>query len=234
MGRAMALLLLALALASALCVTARPTPPAGATGSVLVPPSSIPDNCSVDVTDALTTWFASLHDGDSVNFPWNACYSVSNTPGDTLRLNGLHDVRINGDTATLLQSSYGNGQCGSNVLQPVLWLTANRGLRITDLTVSGPGTCGGANNEGDYGVLMGQSAVGNSRVFMNGVTIEHSNGDGLAILPLLGTGAGINTDIAFDNGNLNDIGYHALTLEGVNGLRFTGNEVSGFASFADL
>ena len=218
----------------ALCLGVGPTSPAGASGSAVAPPSSIPDDCSVDVTGALTTWFATLGSGDAVNLPWNACYSVSNVPGDTLKLSGLHDVRINGDNATFVQSSYGNGQCGTNDLQPVLWLTANSDLRITDLTVSGPGTCGGASNEGDYGILMGQGALGNSRVFMNGVSIENTDGDGLAILPLLGTGTGINTDVSFVNGDLSNIGYHALTLEGVNGLRFSGNLVSGFASFADL
>ena len=230
----MALVVAVLGVASTLCLTAGPPARAGAAGRVLSPPSSIPDDCSVDVTGALTTWFAGLRSGDSVDLPWNACYRVSSTPGNTLELSGLHDVRILGDAATFWQSSYGNGQCGSNDIQPVLWLTSDSGLRFTDLTVSGPGTCSGAGNEGDYGILLGQGESGNSNVVFNGVTVENTDGDALAVLPLLGTGTGINTDIAFDNGNVSNIGYHVLTLEGVNGMRFAGNEVSGFTSFADL
>lgn len=197
-------------------------------------PSSIPDDCSVDVTNALNAWLASLNQPSAINLPWHACYSVSNAPGASLTFSGLHDSRINGDGAVFKQSSYGDGSCDSNTVQPVLRLTANSNLTLVNFTVVGPHTCAGALNEGDYGILLGQAAVGNSHLMFNGVDIENTDGDGLAILPLLGTNEGINSDITFANGRISDIGYHVLTLEGINGLHFRGNSVSGFSNFADL
>ncbi len=223
--------LLALACAWALVA---PAPPASAGSPPIAPPSSIPADCSRDVTSVLNAWFAGLGANASVSLPPHACYLVSDIPGSTLRLHALHGVSINGNGAVFEQASYDNGHCGSNNVQPVLWLTANDHLTIDNLDLRGPGTCNGASNEGDYGLLMGQNGTGNSNVTLSGVTVEDTGGDGLAILPLLGTGTGINWNIVFENGHFTNIGYHVLTLEGVNGLTFAGNAVSGFRNFADL
>jgi len=209
-------------------------PPAGAATPVVTPPSSVAHDCSVDVTSALNAWFSGLASNATVSLPAHACYLVSNSPTTTLRLQALRGVTIDGNGATFSQTSYDDGRCGENVVQPILWLQANDHLAINNVVLRGPGTCGGASNEGDYGLLMGQSGVGNSNVTLDRVTIEYTGGDGLAIMPLLGTGTGINSNIVFENGVLSTLGYHALTLEGVNGLLFTGNAVSGFRNFADL
>jgi hypothetical protein len=197
-------------------------------------PTSIPDDCSVDVTNALNSWLASLNGSYTINLPWHACYSVSNSPGASLTFNGLQDSRINGDGAVFKQSSYNNGACDGNTVQPILRFISNSNLTLVNFTVIGPHTCGGSLNEGDYGILLGQAAVGNTDLMFNGVDIENTDGDGLGILPLLGTGEGINSDITFANGRISNIGYHVLTLEGINGLHFRGNTVSGFSNFADL
>ena len=206
---------------------------AGAAPTV-APPSSIPRDCSADVTSSLNSWFTSLAPGTTVSLPARACYLVSNSPALTLRVRSLHGVTINGNGATLSQSSYDEGQCGGNAVQPVLWLQADDHLTVNDLTLRGPGTCTGASDEGDYGLLMGQDGTGNSNVTLDGVTIEQTDGDGLALMPLLGTGTGINSNIVFENGTLSAIGYHVLTIEGVNGLHFSDNSISGFRNFADL
>ena len=197
-------------------------------------PTSIPDDCSVDVTNALNSWFASLNGSYSINLPWHACYSVSNSPGASLTFNGLQESRINGDGAVFKQSSYENGACDGNTVQPILRFISNSDLTLVNFTVIGPHTCAGSLNEGDYGILLGQAAVGNTNLMFNGVDIENTDGDGLGILPLLGSGYGINSDITFANGHISNIGYHVLTLEGINGLHFRGNTVSGFSNFADL
>ena len=202
--------------------------------NLATPPSTIAADCSTDVTTQLNSFFAGLASGTTVYFPTSACYLVSNSPGSLLTLNGTNGVTIYGNSATLEQKTYNGGSCASNVNQPILWLQANVNLTISDLTIEGPGGCGGPRTEGGYGIFMGKNPTGNSGVTMTGVQVEDTTGDGLAILPLLGSGTGINTDVAFTDGSFSNIGYHVLTLEGINGLNFTGNVVSGFGNFADL
>jgi hypothetical protein len=59
-------------------------------------------------------------------------------------------------------------------------------------------------------------------------------GDGLAVYPDLGINSGINTDVSFKSGTLSSIGYHAVSLEGVNGFVFQGNAVNDVSNFMDL
>jgi hypothetical protein len=216
-------------------------PPATTTTTTTVPtqpasvavPSSIADNCSSDVTAALDSWLAHLPSGAVVDFPSGACYAVSNT-STTLTLNDVNGLTINGDGATLRQSVYEGGQCDDNEVQPVLTLTSDTDVTVNDLTIDGPGNCGGAYSEGDYGILLGQATPGNTNVTFNGVTVENVDGDGLAVYPQLGTCCGINTNITFENGAFTNIGYHTITPEGVNGLTISSNRFTNDGNFMDL
>lgn len=163
-------------------------------------PSSIADDCSSDVTGALISWLEGLPSGAVIDLPANACYAVSNT-STTLTLNKVNGLTINGDGATLRQSVYESGQCGNNISQPVLNLISDTNITVNDLTIDGPGGhCGGASNEGDEGILLGQATPGNRNITFNGVTVENTGGDGLAVLPQLGKCCGINTNVTFEIG----------------------------------
>lgn len=215
-----------------------PTPPTTTTtpttmepGSLV--PGSIAANCSRDVTSALNAWFASQPAGATVALPARACYLVSNTSA-TLTLNGVRGLTINGNGATLRQTVYEAGRCGNNELQPVLTMTRDSNVTVNDLTIAAPGNCGGAYNEGDYGILLGQSTPGNTNVTFNGVTVENTDGDGLAVMPQLGTCCGINTNITYENGAFANIGYHTITPEGVNGLTIASNRFTNDGNFMDM
>ena len=56
----------------------------------------------------------------------------------------------------------------------------------------------------------------------------------MAILPQLGMGSGINTNITFENGAMTNIGYHTFTPEGVNGLNILNNRFSNDGNFMDM
>jgi len=185
-------------------------------------PSTIADDCSSDVTSALNAWIAQLPSGSVVDLPANACYSVSNT-STTLTLNDMNGLTINGDGATLRQSVYEGGGCGNNEVQPVLTLTSDTSITVNDLTIDGPGNCGGAYSEGDYGILLGQATPGNAKITFNGVTVANTDGDSFAVYPQLGSCCGINTDVTFENGAMINPGYHTITPEGVNGLTIENN-----------
>ncbi len=198
------------------------------------PPSSIASNCSIDVTGALNAFFASLPKGANVALPSGACYLVSNYDLYTsapLTLSGTSGVTVAGDGATLKQSFFSCGVYpGPGGVWPILNVVGNTDLTVENLTIEGPASCSGKYNEGDYGLML----VGNTTATFNGVTVENTDGDGLAVYPDQGTNTAINTDITFENGVLSNIAYHGVTIEGVNGFDFTGNSVTQVGSFMDL
>jgi hypothetical protein len=200
--------------------------PSGATtmaaaggGSGLTPPASIAADCSSDATGALNAWFASLPDNSTVDLPANGCYLVSNSPTSLLAIENTNGLTIDGNGATLEQSTYDNG--GSAVPGQVLTLGANSNLAISDLTVQGPSSSGGAADENDAGILMWQ----NKGVDLNGVTITTVEGDGLDVYPL-GNQPGVNWNVSVENSTLENIGYHAITPEAVDGFSFKNSTVS--------
>jgi len=204
------------------------------TGPTVEVPASIPNDCSTDATAALNTLFAGLPAGATVVFPDKGCYLVSNTASSQLLLADTTGVTVEGNGSTFEQGTYAAGVCGTNAVQPVLQVEANTDLAIDDLTATGPGNCAGDTNEGDYGIMVGSWPVGNSGVTFTNVTIDNTDGDGLAVYPDLATDQGVNTDITFQDGTLDNIGYHGVTLEGVDGFDFTGNTVEHVGNFMDL
>jgi hypothetical protein len=202
--------------------------------AIVTVPAGIATDCSTNVTAQLNSFVATVPTGSIVELSADACYLVSNSPDSLFTLNGTKGITFNGNGATLEQNTYNGGSCSTDTIQPVLWLQANTNLTISNLTIKGPGGCGGAGTEGGYGIFMGNNPVGNSGVTMTGVHVENTTGDGLSIAPMLGSGTGINTNVIFTSGSLMNIGYHVLTLEGVNGLKFTDNAISRFGNFADL
>ena len=211
-------------LALSVVITALPS------GASVSPPASVASDCSTDVTTALNAWLATVPSGSTIVLPVHGCYLVSNS-ATTLTLDGRTGLTFVGNGTTFEQTSYA---CGSNELQPVLTLTGNTNLTFDNLTVDGPGTCGGAFSEGDYGILLGQSTPGNTDITFNDVTVNNTDGDGLAIYPELGTCCGINTNIRFQNGAMSNIGYHTITPEGVNGLAILNNRFVNDGNFMDM
>lgn len=193
-------------------------------------PNSIPDDCSSDATSALNTWFSSLGPQSIVNFPTNGCYLVSMAVGSTFYIQNSSDLTINGNGSTLKQTSY----AGGNEIQSILSLKANNNITINNLIIDGPASAGGPDNEGDYGIMVGSGPVGNNGVSFNNVTIENTDGDGLAVYPQLSTDKGVNTNVSFENGNLDNIGYHGVTLEGVYNFTFSHNTTNNIGNFMDL
>ena len=201
--------------------------------TTVAPPTSIADDCTSDVTAALNSWFASVPANSTINLPADACYLVSNT-SPTLTFEDLKGLTINGNNTTFRQTTYEDGQCGNNAIQPILQLRNSTNLTFSQITLDGPGNCGGGSNEGDYGLELGQSNPGNSNITFDGVSVQNTDGDGMAVLPQLGTCCGINTNITFENGAMTNIGYHVFTSEGVNGLKILNNNFANDGNFMDM
>ena len=212
---------------------------AGCVASIPVP-GSIASNCSTDVSVALNSFFASVPAGSVIAFPSDGCYLVSNTydpyatPYPDLLLQNLSHLTIDGNGTTLHQTHYVDDTCSNDVHQPIIELDSNSNLTFNNFTFEGPHECGGANSEGDVGIDFGQQPVGNTNITFNGVTVEDTGGDGIDVYPQLGTCCGINTDVTFENGEMNNIGYHAFVPEGVTGLTIENNTFTNVGNFMDL
>lgn len=195
----------------------------------LTVPSNVAGDCSHDVTVQLQALLENTPAGGTVNLAAGACYLVTSLP-----VANLTNVTIWGHGAIIRQSSYNGGNCSTDVTQPIVHATGNTNLHVHNVTLQGPAQCGGAGTEGGYGILIGGTQNGNSGLSLDNVHVSYTAGDAVAILPQLGTGYGINTNVSITNSTFDHIGYHVLTLEGVNGLNYTGNAISNSGNFADL
>ena len=90
-------------------------------------PSRIASDCSVDVTDALNAWIASVPDGRTLALAAGACYRIDGT----VRITARNDLVLDGRGATLRAGSEGD--------QERRHLSIAGGSRITvrDLTIRG-------------------------------------------------------------------------------------------------
>ena len=169
------------------------------------PPKAISDTCSADVTGALNYWFAKLPKGATVNLPSGACYLVSNSHSSLFTLHNTRWLTINGNGTTFKQNRYDSA---GDPQSPVLTLGGNIALTINNVTLKGPGSNGGWNDEGNAGILMWQ----NFAVWLNGVTITSVEGDGMDVYPL-GNEPGVNWYVVFDHGTIENVGYKAIVPE---------------------
>ena len=166
---------------------------------------SISDTCSTDVTGALNSWFAGLPKGATVNLPSGACYLVSNSSSALLTIQDKEWLTINGNGTTFEQRTYDDA---GDPQSPVLTIGDNVALTINNVTLRGPSSNGGWNDEGNAGILMWQ----NFAVTLNNVTITSVEGDGLDVYPL-GNEPGVNWYVVVHHSTIENVGYKAIVPE---------------------
>ncbi len=89
---------LAIALTGAISIAAGPA------GAAVVPPASIPVDCSRDVTAELSTWIASVPDNSVLSFAANGCYRIDGT----LVVAQRRGLTFEGNNATFRQVTDGS------------------------------------------------------------------------------------------------------------------------------
>lgn len=166
-------------------------------------------DCSTDVSASLNALFAAATKGSEITLAHDGCYLAD----EPIVLSQLDGVWLNGNGATIRQPSY----AGDNVVTPILRLTSDTDIAVTDLVLNGPALPGGDGNEyteGDYGILM-QGDVG---VSINTVTVENVQGDFVALYS--GKDGALDQNISVTNSTFSNAGYHGVTIESVNGVTF--------------
>ncbi len=174
------------------------------------------------MTPALQAVVDRAPNGATIRFPAGARYRL----GETLHLDGRHDLALDGRGATFLASP------GDGPAQPLIVLVGSSGITIRDLRLVGanlhPGVYEPAR-EHDHGV----SIIGGGTISLTGLTIERTTGDcvyvadrnggwadGVSLLDSSCSGPGRNgvavvggRDIDIERTAFSNIGYHVLDLE---------------------
>ena len=190
---------------------------------------SIPSDCSADASIMLNDFLANyVIDGDSIVLPTNGCFLLDDIPPTNgssqvtggITLNGKANITIYGNNASFERINPDQ----KNV--PMMTLINNSNLIMSNLTING-GYDGfnydGPAYEGSTGILM----LGNRTATINGVNVNNIQGDGIDLWfnngHQLDAERSLNANILVTNSNFNNIGYHGITFEGVNGATFENN-----------
>jgi hypothetical protein len=111
-------------------------------GRTVAAPTSIPSDCSVDVSAELQSWFDGLADHVTAALPDGACYRIEKT----LVLARRRDLVIEGNGATLKATTTGVGGRLQQRARSQLSIAHSQNITVRNLTVHGANPRGGANS----------------------------------------------------------------------------------------
>lgn len=140
-----------------------PTPPPPDTDTV---PSTIPANCSSDVSAALQTWLNGRPNGSTLTFPSGSCYLVE----AGLSLSGRSNLTLVGTGSTLRASTVGDGH------RPNIRLTNGSNLTVRGFRLEGGYTTPGTHNtsvQWSHGI----ESLGVQTLLVENVTAVNVGGD---------------------------------------------------------
>ena len=101
-------------------------------------PSTIPSDCSTDVTKALTKWIESVSDGSTLEFAKNGCYRLDGS----LMVTDRSGLTFDGNGATLKAVTEGNRD------RVHVFFIGDKNLTVRDLTVRGVNPARGRHRAG--------------------------------------------------------------------------------------
>lgn len=125
-------------------------------------PSSIPKDCSRDVTAALASWIASVPNGSILSFAPGGCYRIDRS----LRVEGRWGLTFEGNGATFKAVTDGD------LNRRHLWFVGGGNLRIRNVTVRGAHPSAGAHGHSYRANREGQAAFEFAGV--HGAVLENS------------------------------------------------------------
>lgn len=189
--------------------TPTPTPTPTPTGTY-TPPASIPADCSVSVTAALTTWLGTVPDFATISFPAGACYRID----EIFTIRQRTGLTFNGNGATFRTVTDGTEAPQPRTRSHWLLLHATD-IVIRDLTIDGP-------NANGFGVPAleaqhGFEIDGGVRITIAGVAIREVYGDGVTVARGVGTkGAPLpprdSEDVTIADSSLSTIGRQGVSI----------------------
>lgn len=202
-------------------------PIAGAQDAPTAPaPPDIASDCSVDVTDALTGWIASVPDGSTLELAPAGCYRIDSTVSVSNRSN----LVIDGNGATMRATTEGDQE------RRHLRLFGGRDLVVRDLTVRGalPNTRIGPDDyRTDREFQHGIDLRGVQGVTLDRVRVFDVFGDFVYIGP--GADGTPSRDVNITSSRFVGSGRQGISVTAGERIAITGNELRGVAlSIFDL
>jgi chitodextrinase len=200
--------------------------------SALSVPASIPNDCSVDVSSQLSDWISNVGGtgapaGSIISFPAHSCYLIEKS----LKVQSTQNITIEGNGATLERT--GLSDIAVSDVRPLLFLLQNSHLTINNLNINGSydgNNYGGPAFEGHDGIQL----ESNNNTIINSVNVNNVQGDGISLQfdsggKLTNGDKSINYHTVVTNSKFNNVGYHGITFEAVNGATFNNDTFSNVA-----
>ena len=181
------------------------------TTTTTLPPPVVADNCSTDVSAALTARLEALPSGAVFTAPAGACYQVDEGVVIT------HPLTIIGGTfrnESLLTTPRAGGH-----FRPIIEI-----LETSDVTLSGI-TIEGANFNGAYHPLLvgeaGVKVLSSADVTLDNISVMDTFGDGLELVADLGHSVRPDSDLVVNGYSTDDTGRQGMTFAEVEGATLT-------------
>jgi hypothetical protein len=145
----------------------------------VMPPASIPSNCTADVSQPLQEWLQSLPVDTTVSVAPSACYLVD----EGLTLNGAQGLTISGGTWKDARTPV----VGSSPTEmtPVFWLVGGSGVTLENLTITGVNPGGYVASGAFAAGIRSDGVIG---LNVNNVAVDDVYGDGVELAPLRAAG----------------------------------------------
>lgn len=182
------------------------------------PSVTVPDDCQP--SSDLVALFKDVTSG-TVTLPPGTCWTITNT----LRLQGVSDLTVNGNDDTIEEPSP-----PSSGWSPMLELSQDSNLTIDDLNLVGPSRSGNAETEGQSGIVV----EADSSLTLDAVDMMDIPGDFMDLYPpdvndspIADLPDGANQDVVVTNCTWVGSGYHGVTIEAVSGATFEGDTIAG-------
>ncbi|CCH88125.1 protein of unknown function; putative Pectin lyase domain [Modestobacter italicus] len=181
-------------------------------------PADIAADCSVDVTEALNDWLASVPDGSQVDLGREGCYRVDGS----LRLDGRRDLVIAGNSSTLRAGV--TAPAGTNRAQWYLEYGSNITLRDMTLVGVAPAAEFDADHEWDHNIFI----RGTRTVTVENVHGRRAQGDFIAIAQGADNTT-IPSDITIRNVSAETIGRMGISCVACDGVSVSGSVFNDIA-----
>ncbi len=187
-------------------------------------PSTIPADCSADVTSTLNYWIKLVPNNAIVSFPKNACYQIGNpTSGNPyLWVSGRSSLTFQGNGTTFKEMTPGN------LTRRSLWFSNDSNIVVENFTIIGVDTTDTYN--ANYAFQSGIEFDGVQTGTINHVTIENVYGDFVTLDPYgAPTGVVPDRNILVENSTFNGAGRQGISFDYVVGAEVLNNSFTSVA-----
>lgn len=214
---------------AAIGLTLLPAWTAHADPTVYTVPSSVANDCSVDVTGQLQAFIDTVPDGSVIQFGTDGSFGCYEVEGSIV-LNGRHDLTLEGNGwAALIAYTDGTGSWGVVRSRALVKLQASTGITVDGLTLLGPATGGPGTYNPNLEEQDGVYVQGSSGVTISNDVIWDVHGDGINMAGWKGKPS---QDVSVTANDIEWVGRQGVTFSNVTNGTVQGSTIGNAARYA--